>query len=343
MTTLFAQYRAKNHTALEAIARELEAMDFDVVKQDTVLRCELRFGDELAGYAFFASAEHVFSLDKQPDEDEDEIDRERRERGERSFKHAFWRFQREAMDAVRQTQPYPECSLFVIGDEEVLSCVDPERRTMVESDEMVARKYVQPIDVVKVILTNPFLSKERTACERPTFDTVNELIKLNENAPPVDVVLTYADSHNEPDAQALFSDEAAEVRACIENIVWRVGGTTYKIFWTPEEVSIGRVWDSRGRPLLYAGDGERKLFAFAHFMATEAMKLQPGQRIGLYGALNGFSVLWFVEALEVLRRFSYATGVSVRLQIPQRDRRETAKYRMKKVATVLEVAPYPYD
>lgn len=345
MTTLFAQYRAKNLAALEPVAQELETMGFEVVKQETALRCELRFGEELAGYAFFVSAEHLFTLDKQPRyEDEDEIDRERREQGKRHFPSDFRHFQLETMGEVRKTQPHPECYLFVISkDADELSRIDFDRRVMVESDETVARKWVQTMDVAKVILTNPFLSRTRAKGERPTFDTVNELINLKEDAPTVDAVLTYADIRNIPDAQALSSDDAADVRSCIENIVWRVAGPTYKIFWTPEEVCVGRMWDSRGMPLPFAGEGDRKLFAFAHFMATEAMKLQPGQRVGLYGVLNGLCLLWYVDALEVLRQFSFATGVSVRLQIPQRDRRDTAKYRMKKVATVLDVAPYPYD
>lgn len=341
MTMKLSDYRARNVSALKPIGGELAAMGFDVEQEELALRCKLRLGAVEIGYAYFVSAEFMFCLEQQPtSEDEDEIEREDRENGRRLFQIALRRFQHEAMVPARRDRK--ECRLFVIADETTIGDLDMRKRSLIENDETTAIQRVCTMTQVRAMLANPFPRKELPDVEI-SFDAVQDILHLKDDAPVVDLAVEHAVMDEQPDAGFLSGDSASEVRARIEAIFCQVAGPEYKFFWAPDGVCIGRVWDKRGCPLEFAGAGEQRVFAFALFLATKALTLAPGQRIGLYGLLNGLGLIWFVGAMNVLRQFSYSTRVSVRLAIPQKDRCNTAATWMKPIAKVVETRKYPYN
>jgi hypothetical protein len=341
MSVNLSEYKARNLAALESVGMELAAAGFEMETEDLALRCVLRLGKVVTGYAYFVSAAFMFSLEQQPaSDDEDEIDREHREQGRRHFEIDLRRFQHAAMGQARKDKQ--ECRLFVIAEEAVLGGLDMRKRGLIENDETTAIQRVCTLAQARAMLVNPFPVRER-ADVALTFDAVQDVTHLAEAAPAVDLAVSQAAMYEEPDAGFLASEAAAEVRARIAAIFCQVAGPEFKFFWSPEGVSIGRVWDSRGCPMQFAGAGEQRVFAFAYFLATKAMALNPGQRIGMYGLLNGLCLIWFVGAVNVLRQFSHSTGVSVRLAIPQRERRDVASAWMKHIATVIETRKYPYN
>ncbi|MEX3983688.1 hypothetical protein AB4Y45_32420 [Paraburkholderia sp. EG287A] len=340
MTMTYSELKAQRHAALAPVEAELARRGFAVEQQELALRCPILVGEAHIGYAFFVTAEFLFSVETQALTDEDDYDREERESGKRHFDISLRVFQSEVMQAARDERK--ECRLFVLADEGSIPDLDLRRRSRIEYDETYAIQRVCTLDQALVMLTNPFPPREQDT-DKPTFDAVQELFHLKDDAPAVDLYVEPKAMYAEPNAELLCAEDSAKLRERIEAIFMQAAGPEFKFFWEQDEVRIGRVWDKRGVPLAFASAGEQRLFAFAYFLATEGLQHPPGARMGIYGLLNGLSLLWYIGALNVLRQYSHATGVSVRLQVPALDRQRAAKRWMEPVANVIEVRKYPYN
>ncbi|MBC8740456.1 hypothetical protein F6X40_27860 [Paraburkholderia sp. UCT31] len=334
-------YQSANDAALAEIQTALQKQGHPTTRVKDCLRLELSVGDKSYGFAYFASATFLFSLEQHPKNEDglDEYELERLRSTKRDFKREFREYEYELFSEHEGQQPRKELSLFVIGSESYLKHeLEIGRRSFVEQDERCARKMVLTLDQALGMLANPFpiCAEEQAELGRPTFDTVAELVDLAEDAPPVTDLLTLRSSEAEPDAALLTSTSCAALRRRVDSIVLRVLGPEHRIFWDADGINIGRIYDRRGVPLYAASSSEQKVFAFALFLAKLAETANANTRVGIHGALNGLGLLIFTGALETLREFVLATGASVRLQIPQRDKREWAEKKLGVVAQVTQ-------
>jgi hypothetical protein len=344
--TTLSEYRARNDAALVEVKQALEAQGLTVVNVDNALRCELRLGEILTGYAFFVSAPFLFSLKSHPkSEPEDEYDREQREKGKRYFEIDFREFQQNLMYETFSGPPHRECYLFIVGSEAFLQKeVSLNERARVETDSSIARKFVGTLPQALTWTQSLFDIKHVfDAQSRPTFDALQDVLYLKEDAPDVTDVFTHRDLEEELDPVLLSSSSYAAIRARTESILLRIVGPEYRVFWYSDGICLGFLRDAPGIPLAWASSGERKAFMFAHFLARLADSAGPHMRLGIYNALNGITVIWLLGALDVLREFSFATGASVRMTLPQNDRRALAERKFAHIATILKTARFPYD
>jgi hypothetical protein len=349
-TATLSGYRALNDAALVEVKSALERQGLTVVNVDNALRCELKLGETLTGYGFFVSAPFVFSLDRQPQsEPEDEFDREHREKGRRYFEIDFRKFQESLMYEAFSGTPKMECYLFIVGSEQfVQDEANRRRRCILESDVSIARKFVVTLPQALALTRSPFSLSEEGEAEgkdKPTFDAIQELLYLKEDAPAVTVTFSRRELEQElkADSVLLASSVHLEIQKRTEGILLRIMGPEYRVRWFSDGVRLARLGDPKGVPIEYASSGEQKAFAFAHFLATLADTAGPDMRLGVYGALDGLSLIWFLGALDILREFSFATGASIRMQLPQNDRRSLATRKFAHIATVIKTAQYPYD
>jgi hypothetical protein len=345
-TIKLSTYQARNDEALVEVKEALEAQGLTVENVDNALRCELRLGEILTGYVFFVSAPFLFSLASHPkSEPEDDYDREHREKGLRRFEYDFREFQQNLMYETFSGPPHRECYLFIVGSETYLqNKVSLSERLGVESDSSIARKYVGTLPQALAWTKSLFDLRHVANAEfRPTFDAIQDVLYLKEDAPEVTDVFTHRDLEEELDPVLLSSAGYAKIRARTESILLRIAGPEYRISWHSDGVCLGFLRDAPSIPLAWVSTGERKAFMFAHFLARLAESAGPHMRLGIYNALNGLTVIWLLGALDALREFSFATGASVRMVLPQRDRRTLAERKFAHIATVLKTARFPYD